>query len=496
WTLKDGLQRATVNVNGNIVAGLSLGIDAEVQVHQTFDYPIAAVGIPGFSVPNIIIVGPSLSLTAIAELNITLAGQVLTGVEIEIANFEATVDFINGNQSRSANFLPRTTPIFNATAQFSAAFALGLPLSLGVGVEIPPIKFKKTASINEAPSFEASMNYTASTTDVGVNGDTDCVNGIGYNVGFVNTIFANLFGLYKYNLNTIKRPLTTGCKRFGAQAGKRNLIGSHPYNQPSHLRRRQAPEEEEQQPDGQAIEGEQPEGVDGPEPFDYVESLATNATSANDTLFRISNATSFSALDNAEKTTNGSLVPFAPDTEFLNITDLSGNNALVADEDGNIYYASPGNGSQFASVSGIVEGDAAGRFFHYYNDTMAAYNVSRLRLSDEAHIPLTADFLGFAPVNHDDDATTPDVFVAMDTIGGVFFPVTCDIQGQSSKAFLVRDIAQGVRQLQEPSLRYTVTGGVVETCYFLPWAAPRGSADAIPPTPANPEREYPLATSG
>ena len=182
WTITDGLQRANISVNGNIIAALSLGIDAEVKVHQVFDYPITAVGIPGFSVLGIIIVGPSLSLAAIAELNVSLAGQVLAGVELEIANFAATVDFVNGSNSKSVNLVPTLTPVFNATAQFSATLALGLPLSLGVGIQIPPIKFKKTASINEAPNFEASMNYTASTTDVGVNGNTDCVNGIGYNV--------------------------------------------------------------------------------------------------------------------------------------------------------------------------------------------------------------------------------------------------------------------------------------------------------------------------
>ena len=127
---------------------------------------------------------------------------------------------------------------------------------------------------------------------------------------------------------------------------------------------------------------------------------------------------------------------------------------------------------------------------------MAAYNVSRFRLSNETHIPLTADFVGLAPVNYDNDSTTPDVYVAMDTVGGVFFPVTCDIQGQESKAFLVRDIEAGVTKLQDPSLRFTVTGGVVERCYFLPWAAPEGSADAIPPSSSNPGSTYPLSASG
>lgn len=74
WTLKEGLRQAAVGINVNIVAGLFLELDTQVQVHTTFDQPIAAVGIPGFQIPGIIIVGLSISLAAIAELNITLAG--------------------------------------------------------------------------------------------------------------------------------------------------------------------------------------------------------------------------------------------------------------------------------------------------------------------------------------------------------------------------------------------------------------------------------------
>ena len=201
-------------------------------MHQVFDQPIAAVGIPGFQIPGIIIVGPSLSLAAIAELNITLAGQVLTGAQLTIANFAATVDFVDGRQSKSSNLTPQLTPIFNATGQVAATFALGLPLSLGIGLQIPALKFKKTVSINNAPSIEASANYTASTTSVGVNGNTDCVNGIGYNVdckemililtnlqetnmgdSVVNAIYADLFGQYKFTLDRYTKNIASGCRR-------------------------------------------------------------------------------------------------------------------------------------------------------------------------------------------------------------------------------------------------------------------------------------------
>ncbi|KAL8872340.1 MAG: hypothetical protein Q9174_002017 [Haloplaca sp. 1 TL-2023] len=190
---------------------------ANLAVKEVFDFPIVAIGIPGWQIYGVVIVGPSLGLKAVAELNIALAGQVLAGADMNIGSFNATIDFVDGSKSSSLQLNPAYTPIFNATAQITAAFAFGLPLSIGVGLEIPGINYKKTASINDVPSFQASLNYTASTTDVGVGGNTDCVNGIGYNVEFVNDVYADLFSLANYELHQFKRPPTGGCKLLGAQ---------------------------------------------------------------------------------------------------------------------------------------------------------------------------------------------------------------------------------------------------------------------------------------
>ena len=220
----------------------------------------------------------------------------------------------------------------------------------------------------------------------------------------------------------------------------------------------------------------------------------TNAT-ADDEFFQALNETAFENLAIMNSTSDLSKSPYPSDTDFISIRDLSGNDELDADADGNVYYAAPGNGTPLAVISNIVEGDAGGRFFHYYTDVMAKYNVSRLRLSKEQYIPLTSDVVGFVPVNYNNDNTTSDVYVAADTVNNIFFPITCDIENQPSKAFLATDIAAGSKTLMDPSLRNTVTGGIVEKCYFLPWAAPAGSGIDVP-TPADPSPVFPLSVSG
>ncbi|KAL8837003.1 MAG: hypothetical protein Q9170_002692 [Blastenia crenularia] len=239
---------------------------------------------------------------------------------------------------------------------------------LGVGLEIPAIKLEKTASLNDAPNFEASLNYTVITTDVGVNGNNDCVNRTGYNVELVNSVYADLFGLAKFQLHRSPNQYPTAVDDWGAQAtgGSRKrsmrtqgLIDASNTKRASRL---QARRKEDKPGDWN----------------NYVTSIQTNSTPANDAISQAVQNASFVILATTPQTTDGSQVVNPPDTDFLTIHHFSGNNELVVAADGKIYYVPPGNGSIFAQVSGFVEGDGSGRFFHHYPDTMEAYNVSRL----------------------------------------------------------------------------------------------------------------------
>ena len=113
---------------------------------------------------------------------------------------------------------------------------------------------------------------------------------------------------------------------------------------------------------------------------------------------------------------------------------------------------------------------------------MKQYNVSRIRLANETTTPLTSNLIALVPINYNDNNQTSNAYVSIDTLGNVFYLATCNIQDQPSKVFLVADPEQGVEKLLDPDLRYTVTSGVVEVCYFIPWAQPP-SPDAIQPGP-------------
>ena len=181
WTIADGLTQANAGLKGNIAAALKLGIDANAAFEDKLTYPILSVPVPpGFSIPQLFTVGPQVTLDAEVALGVTLAGQVLAGVNMSIPNFSANLDLVDGSKSVSNGFTPQYNKIFEAKAAISATAAFGLPLGIGLGIDIPPIKYRKTAALYDKPYIEATMNYSASTTGEGIDSNNNCLNGIGY----------------------------------------------------------------------------------------------------------------------------------------------------------------------------------------------------------------------------------------------------------------------------------------------------------------------------
>jgi hypothetical protein len=62
----------------------------------------------------------------------------------------------------------------------------------------------------------------------------------------------------------------------------------------------------------------------------------------------------------------------------------------------------------------------------------------------------------------------------VDSDGHNFYPILCDIEGQSSKIFLASDFDKGPQTLMDPNLMYSITGGVVESCAPLDFTSQLG----------------------
>ncbi|KAF5010812.1 hypothetical protein FDECE_3055 [Fusarium decemcellulare] len=144
---------------------------------------------------------------------------------------------------------------------------------------------------------------------------------------------------------------------------------------------------------------------------------------------------------------------------------------VVSCANGNIYAFkvegddNPLCSEMWTSKDDVLITDGAQRIMHYYNNTMSAVGVSRLRLEDETDIPSTAVVVAFVPY-FEDENKDDYVYLAVDPNDGVFYPVVCDYaDGSGSKVFLALDPDEGAEALQNPDLEYTITGGKVSKCY-------------------------------
>ena len=166
-----------------------------------------------------------------------------------------------------------------------------------------------------------------------------------------------------------------------------------------------------------------------------------------------------------------------PSHVFLSAWD---NTELGVGEDDNLYlYESAGADSdRWLYLNGTFVSSAdESLVLHYYADTMESLGVSRLRVSETASIPVTADVLTFVAVRDTEQGKQgivqqgADLFPATSD-GKIFYTVICDYgDGASSKLFVVEDIEQGVARLTQDDLQYIVTGGAVSQCQYWPFKA-------------------------
>ena len=187
------MTKGSVGMSGNVHAGLFLGLDAEAEYEKTVKAELASAGLPGFSIPKVLTVGPVVSLAAELDLGIKGQGQFLVGMAMDIPNFAATLDLVDSSNSASSGFTPVFTRNFSAKGEISATAGLGLPLSIGVGVDASIINFKKTIALIEKPAISAVVQYSGSTSSAKSAVDF-CPNGLRYALSLSNDVYIDFFG--------------------------------------------------------------------------------------------------------------------------------------------------------------------------------------------------------------------------------------------------------------------------------------------------------------
>jgi hypothetical protein len=393
-----GVLGGTVEINGNLKAGLNLGLDAQGGVFKDniFKKQLLAIGLTPYQIPGVIVVGPMLKVDIDADIDVKSKGQLLAGLDLSWSNLDMYIDIMQPWKSQAAGFQPTLEKQFKVTGQLSAGGSLGIPLSATFGINLLNGLFDLSVGLQERPSVGFDANFATATCGTGVgwalnvNNDVDVV----YPEGSTNLVHWDT-------------EIDHGC---ASVTKKRELDSEESY--------------------AVVQRGEFP----GPEP--------SNCISINPN----------------------------PNVNLTKLRDTTGKYILLAGADGNLWLGTAAVHlmspiTNFASANDVIAGDAT-RLLHWYPDTMTQFGISRIRLADLDHMPLTSQAITLVPTTYSGGAKP--MYVATDTLGKTYFLAWCGYPDQGAKVVLVQDPNGGLNTLRNnEEARWTVLGGIPGECNLL-----------------------------
>ncbi|KAF2452657.1 hypothetical protein BDY21DRAFT_154277 [Lineolata rhizophorae] len=404
FSLVAGFKTGLITATGDMQAGLAIGILANFNDGVDFSKRILTVPLSPFSIPGILIVGPSVSLSAGAGLSIDANGRLLVGAKAVWPNIRAQLDLIN-RDNVAEGFTPDIVPIFEAGGDITIEANAFLDFKLAVGIDILNGRLEASVGLIDRPKVTATAEFGLEVDLDGVTvGNEEC-GGIGIEVGFDNEVLFDVFG-NEFNIFTFNGPSFDTCILEDLAS---TLESRDPFNR-FHKR---------QQISDEGASFTQIRTLDGSIEVHYSPNGNSYAVPLNK-------------------------VGAAPD----GAEDLS--DQFSADPTG-----------------AMALGDTLGRYFHGYVDTIRELGVSRLRLHKANQMPETASIMSFAAVENDEGGD-PFLVLADLAGDIYFPIICTFAEGIYPKLFLANDTDIGATTLMDPALRETITGNDVIECGYLP----------------------------
>jgi hypothetical protein len=374
----------------------------------------------------------------------------------------------------TSNWTPEFKPKFEASGELSLALDFGIPVELLLGVKLLSKKSLGAGFVIEArpaieakASIEGSYSKTGGTPAKKTIGDDECpFIKTGIDLKFESGVAFKLSDRAKFPLAKFHKPLT---KTIHKGCISKTAAGLSFKSLP-------IPKETRD------LEARQ---------------LDNNTVSSNDTLWyldatQLTNTTlEASASDPVGAFTLPAIASTAyNDTEgieYVTLFDASSEFLLTTCGDGNLYMqlnenltslAAAGCGTLFAydSETELIYADGAAQLFYFNPQEMKATGVSRLRHSAMENMPANAEYVFFEPNTIEGDGATDDelpddpIYLAK-TVDDVYYATAVCLFTDPTlpaKVFLIEDVEKGVEMLKSPDIKYSIAGGEVTECFYLP----------------------------
>lgn len=200
---------------------------------KSFTFTILDIGIPGFSIPDVFVVGPQFTVGVSFTVALSASGNLEAGVNMAWPDAKAHLDLVNSDASASTNdgWTPTVEKVFNVSdGQLAINGSLGVPLGIGIGISIADGKLNKSISITDTPSIELDSVFNTQGNQKRSHprefmdlaprqDDAQCGNGIQEIIKFNDIVGLNVIDLWKTQLTSWGTTIFSTCIATASASG-------------------------------------------------------------------------------------------------------------------------------------------------------------------------------------------------------------------------------------------------------------------------------------
>lgn len=191
-----------------------------------FKFQIFSEGIIPFELPGFFTFGPMLTVDVAFQIAVSASGFLEAGVHYKWDKAQAHMDLTNKDASKSkyTGWAPSVEKVFNLSGgQIDVKGTLGVPISLGAGINIFGGQFTKNVSITDEPSITLDTIINTPShqkrfedrnhaRDLLIREDKgQCSNGIQEIISFGDSLQLNVLDLWNTQLATFSTQLYSTC---------------------------------------------------------------------------------------------------------------------------------------------------------------------------------------------------------------------------------------------------------------------------------------------
>ncbi|KAM0391926.1 hypothetical protein ACHAQC_006728 [Fusarium culmorum] len=190
----DGMEVAQVQFNAQFKAGLNLGVKAFVKYENEWSYEFPDFSFWQFGITGVASVDPYIGVEITAGFSIEATGTLLIGASVEWEDIDVLVELLHHSNSHSKGLTPVFKPRSEATGELELEARLGLPVSVGVMLNVLGGFWKRRGGIMDTPAVVLEGDFKAG-AELDEDGDVtggiegECY-GIAWNIHFENALDA------------------------------------------------------------------------------------------------------------------------------------------------------------------------------------------------------------------------------------------------------------------------------------------------------------------